>query len=117
MGKLLAGRFPAARTVFDAVEQALEVPLSRIRFEGPEEELTFTPSAHPPILAQSASLWPVVRDELANLGAPAGHSLGEYSAYVTATALGSPQASKLFRFRGYGTHRAGHYFPTRRASD
>ena len=47
MGKDLAERFPAARAVFDAIDEALGVELSRIMFEGPEEDLTATQNAQP----------------------------------------------------------------------
>ena len=100
MGKDLAERFPAAREVFQAVDDALGVPLSRLMWEGPEDELTLTHNAQPAILAHSAAVFAVVRPKL---GAPAlglGHSLGEYSAYVTAGALEATSAARLVRRRG-----------------
>jgi len=111
MGKDLAERFPAARAVFDAIDDALDVALSRIMFEGPEEELTATQNAQPAILAHSAAVFAIVRDAVAGVVAAAGHSLGEYSAYVTATALGSPQAAKLVRRRGELMQKAGEERP------
>jgi len=107
MGKDLAQRFPAARAVFDAIDEALGVPLSRTMFEGPEEDLTATQNAQPAILAHSAAVFAIVRDKVDDVVAAAGHSLGEYSAYVTATALGSPQAAKLVRRRGELMQKAG----------
>ena len=66
----------------------LGAPLSRLMWEGPEEELTLTHNAQPAILAHSAAVWAVVGDRLAPaLSAAAGHSLGEYSAYVAAGSL------------------------------
>ncbi len=71
MGKDLAERFPAARAVFDAIDDALDVALSRIMFEGPEEELTATQNAQPAILAHSAAVFAIVRDAVAaNINAP-----------------------------------------------
>lgn len=107
MGKDLAERFPAARAVFDAIDTALSVPLSRLMFEGPEEELTATQNAQPAILAHSAAVFAVVQPKVNRVAAAAGHSLGEYSAYVTARALGAPEAAKLVRRRGELMQKAG----------
>ena len=108
MGKDLAERFPAARAVFDAIDAALGVALSRIMFEGPDEELTATLNAQPAILAHSAAVFAVVGDKVAGqVVAAAGHSLGEYSAYVTAAALDAPGAAKLVRRRGELMQKAG----------
>ncbi len=107
MGKDLAERFPAARAVFDAIDEALGVGLSTIMFQGPEEDLTATQNAQPAILAHSAAVFAIVRDKVEGIVAAAGHSLGEYSAYVTASALGSPQAAKLVRRRGELMQKAG----------
>ena len=111
MGKDLAERFPAARAVFDAIDEALGLSLSTIMFEGPEEDLTATQNAQPAILAHSAAVFAIVRDKIARVVAAAGHSLGEYSAYVTASALGSPQAAKLVRRRGELMQKAGEERP------
>ena len=113
MGKDLAERFPAARAVFDAIDAALGggVPLSRIMFEGPEEELTATQNAQPAILAHSVAVFAVIRDKVDGVVTAVGHSLGEYSAYVTANALSSPQAAKLVRRRGELMQKAGEERP------
>jgi [acyl-carrier-protein] S-malonyltransferase len=107
MGKDLAERFPAARAVFDAIDAALGVPLSRVMFEGPEDELTATQNAQPAILAHSAAVFAVVQPKVDGVAAAAGHSLGEYSAYVTAAALGAAEAAKLVRRRGELMQKAG----------
>lgn len=107
MGKDLAQRFPAARAVFDAIDAALGVELSRIMFEGPEHELTATQNAQPAILAHSAAVFAVVKSKVDGVAAAAGHSLGEYSAYVTAAALEAPEAAKLVRRRGELMQKAG----------
>jgi len=109
MGRDLAERFPAARATLQQIDDALGFHLSRLMFEGPEDELTATHTAQPAILAHTAATF-------AALGGPglddravaaAGHSLGEYSAYVTAGALTATDAAALVRRRGELMHRAG----------
>jgi len=112
MGKDLAERFPAARDTFAAIDEALGVPLSRLMWEGPEEELVLTHNTQPAILAHSAAVFAVVRERLGAVAAGAGHSLGEYSAYVAAGSFGAPDAARLVRRRGElmfeaGTRRPG----------
>lgn len=111
MGKDLAERFPAARDVFDAVDEGVGVALSRIMFEGPDDELLSTQNAQPAILAHSAAVFAVVREKVQGVVAAAGHSLGEYSAYVTATALSASEAAKLVRRRGELMQKAGEERP------
>ncbi len=111
MGKDLAERFPAARAVFEAIDAALGVPLSRVMFAGPEHELTATQNAQPAILAHSAAVFAVVKSKVDGVAAAAGHSLGEYSAYVTAAALAAPEAAKLVRRRGELMQKAGEERP------
>ncbi|MDP3910249.1 MAG: ACP S-malonyltransferase [Gemmatimonadales bacterium] len=112
MGKDLAERFPAARDTFAAIDAALGLSLSTIMFDGPEDELTATQNAQPAILAHSAAVFAAVRQHPggAAVGA-AGHSLGEYSAYVTAGALPAPEAAKLVRRRGELMQKAGEERP------
>jgi [acyl-carrier-protein] S-malonyltransferase len=100
MGKDLAERFPAARETFEAVDDALGVKLSRIMWEGPEDDLTLTHNAQPAILAHSAAVLAVVASGLGEIGAGAGHSLGEYSAHVAARTLTVTEAARLVRRRG-----------------
>ena len=76
-------------------------------FEGPEAELTATHNAQPAILAHSAAVFAVVGRRAGDAVAAAGHSLGEYSAYVTAGALDAAAAAKLVRRRGELMHKAG----------
>jgi [acyl-carrier-protein] S-malonyltransferase len=99
MGKDLADRFPAAREVFAAVDDALDVSLSRLMWEGPEDELTLTHNAQPAILAHSVAVHAVVRSVL-DPQAGAGHSLGEYSGYTAAGCLAVADAARLVRRRG-----------------
>jgi [acyl-carrier-protein] S-malonyltransferase len=100
MGRDLADRFPEARATFVAVDDALGVELSRIMWEGPEEELTLTHNAQPAILAHSAAVLSVIASRLGGIGAAAGHSLGEYSAHVAARTLTVAAAASLVRRRG-----------------
>lgn len=107
MGKDLADAFPAARDTFAAIDQALGAPLSRIMWEGPEEVLQQTHNTQPAILAHSAAVLSLVRDRLEPVAGAAGHSLGEYSAYVAAGALTAVDGARLVRRRGELMHEAG----------
>lgn len=111
MGKDLAERFPAARSVFEQADAALGVALSRLMWEGPEAELTLTHNAQPAILVHSLAVHAVVRDRVQPVAA-AGHSLGEYAAYAALGALDLADAVRLVRRRGElmleaGTQRPG----------
>lgn len=111
MGKDLAERFPAARHTFEAIDEALGVPLSRLMWEGPEDELVLTHNTQPAILAHSAAVFAVIRERLGAVAAGAGHSLGEYSAYVAAGSLSAPEAARLVRRRGELMFEAGRRRP------
>jgi [acyl-carrier-protein] S-malonyltransferase len=112
MGKDLAVAFPAARDTFAAVDEALGFSLSAVMWEGPEDLLTRTDHAQPAILAHSAAVWAVVKERLAGqVAAAAGHSLGEYSAYLAAGALGVAEAARLVRRRGELMRAAGDVRP------
>ncbi len=111
MGKDLAERFPAARALFEAVDDALGVALSRIMWEGPEEELTRTHNAQPAILAHSAAVLALIGEVLGRPAAAAGHSLGEYSAHVAAGSLPAAVAARLVRRRGELMFQAGRERP------
>ena len=100
MGRDIAERFPAARATFEAVDETLGVPLSRLMWDGPEDELTLTHNAQPAILAHTAAVLAVVAPRLDGIGAAAGHSLGEYSAHVAARTLSVTAAARLVRRRG-----------------
>jgi [acyl-carrier-protein] S-malonyltransferase len=111
MGKDLAQRFPLARETFGAIDETLGVPLSRIMWEGPEDELTLTHNAQPAILAHTAAVLAVVADRLGTMAAGAGHSLGEYSAHVAARTLTVADAARLVRRRGELMFAAGQARP------
>lgn len=111
MGRDLAERFPVAREVFESIDEALDAPLSRLMWSGPEDELTLTHNAQPAILAHSAAVLAIVRERLGAPCAAAGHSLGEYSAHVAAGTLTSLDAAKLVRRRGELMLEAGRQRP------
>lgn len=101
MGKALHDAFPRAREVFAEVDAALGFPLSRLCFEGPEDQLTLTANAQPAILATSVAALRVLESETPlRASVVAGHSLGEYSALVCAGALTLADAARLVRLRG-----------------
>lgn len=105
MGKALNDAFTTARYFFEEVDEALGQHLSRLMFEGPEEQLRLTENAQPAIMAASLATLRVLEAE-ANLVLPeqarfvAGHSLGEYSALTAAGSLGAPDAARLVKLRG-----------------
>jgi [acyl-carrier-protein] S-malonyltransferase len=101
MGRELAGRYPAARAVFEEADEALGFALSRLCFEGPAEELQLTENTQPAILATSiAALRAAESEGLPRPDYVAGHSLGEYSALVAAGALSLGDAVRTVRKRG-----------------
>lgn len=100
MGRELAGHFPAARAVFEQADAALGFAISRLCFEGPEEELKLTENTQPAVLTCSIAAWTVLREKGVAAEYVAGHSLGEYSALVAAGALDFSDAVKLVRRRG-----------------
>jgi [acyl-carrier-protein] S-malonyltransferase len=100
MGKDLHDAFPEARRVFDEIDSALGERLSRLCFEGPEEELKRTANTQPAILTVSAAAAAVLAKRGVVPAFVAGHSLGEYSALVAAGACGAAEAAKAVRARG-----------------
>lgn len=107
MGRDLADAFPAAREIFERADQALGVSLTRIMWEGPEEELTATHNAQPAILTHSIAARAAVAGSLPLVALAAGHSLGEFSAYVAAGSLGFEDAVRAVRRRGELMYRSG----------
>ena len=105
MGKDLAGEFAEARELFQKADAILGVPLSRICFEGPEEELKQTKNTQPAIFLHSLAAWTLVKKNDAAM--VAGHSLGEYSALVAAGTLSFEEGLRLVRLRGELMQRAG----------
>jgi [acyl-carrier-protein] S-malonyltransferase len=100
MGFDLCSEYPEARRTFEEADDALGFALSRLCFEGPEAELTRTHNAQPAILAHSVAVHRVLGTRLPAPRCAAGHSLGEYSAYVAAGALEFGAAMRVVRRRG-----------------
>jgi [acyl-carrier-protein] S-malonyltransferase len=104
MGKDLADAFPAAREVFEEVDDALGRNLSALMWDGPMEELSLTANTQPALMAHSIAMIRVLQREtgldLADSMFVAGHSLGEYSALCAARAISLGDTAKLLRIRG-----------------
>lgn len=105
MGKALSEASAAARATFQEVDEALGQHLSRLMFEGPEDELTLTANAQPAIMATSLAALAVLEQEggfrLSEKAVlVAGHSLGEYSALAAAGSLPLAATARLLRLRG-----------------
>ena len=107
MGKALGETSPAVAAVFKTADEALGEPISRIAWEGPEEELNRTENSQPALLAASVAYLEAVRERWAELEVDvpdpayaAGHSMGQYTALVAAGALDLSDAVRLVRTRG-----------------
>lgn len=111
MGKALADASPAARELFQEVDDALSHHLFRLMTEGPEDRLTLTENAQPAIMANAIATLRVMQREggfsLSDKGDyVAGHSLGEYSALCAAEAMGVGTTAHLLKRRGYAMQEA-----------
>lgn len=112
MGKDLAEAFPAARAVFEEVDDALGQKLSKLMFDGPEADLNLTENTQPALMAVSLAVVRVLETSFPDLISPqkcafvAGHSLGEYSALTAAGSLTLTQASRLLKIRGQAMQKA-----------
>jgi len=100
MGREILEKFPVSRTAFQETDAALDFPISRLCFEGPEEDLKLTENTQPAILTISIAVFRVLEEKGIRPHFVAGHSLGEYSALVAAGALGLGDAAALVRRRG-----------------
>ncbi|MEX2584487.1 MAG: ACP S-malonyltransferase [Gemmatimonadota bacterium] len=101
MGRDLAAAFPTARATFEEADDTLGLPLSRLCWEGPDEELTLTVNAQPAILTHTVAVWRILEENgPLTVGMAAGHSLGEFSAYVAAGSLRFADAVRTVRRRG-----------------
>jgi [acyl-carrier-protein] S-malonyltransferase len=111
MGLDLAQNFPAARQVFAEVDEALHQNLSRLIWEGPDDDLTLTENAQPALMAVSMAVLRVIESEsgksLSDLVSyVAGHSLGEYSALAAAGAIPLADTARLLKVRGQAMQHA-----------
>ncbi|MEQ8321097.1 MAG: ACP S-malonyltransferase [Rhodospirillales bacterium] len=111
MGKELADAFPAAREVFQEIDEALKQKLSALMFQGPEDELTLTENAQPALMAVSMAAMAVLKAEggielkkVADF--VAGHSLGEYAALAAAGSISLADTARLLKTRGQAMQQA-----------
>ena len=111
MGRELAQAMPAARQTLEEVDEVLKQRLSRLMFEGPEDELTLTENAQPALMAASLAVVRVLEEEggvdMGRVCAfTAGHSVGEYSALAAMRAFTVADAARLLKRRGQAMQRA-----------
>jgi len=115
MGLDLYDRYPSAREAFAEADTTLGFPISRLCFEGPEDELKRTDNVQPAILLTSIACLRAAQEATSEFLPPptlvAGHSLGEYTALVAANALSLSDAVNIVRQRGRLMHRAGQKNP------
>ena len=105
MGKDLYENFDSAKKVFKKVDEILGVNLTKIMFEGPQEELTKTENTQPALMAVSVALIEILEKDFGKnfqdlCALTAGHSLGEYSALCASKALSLEDTAKLLQIRG-----------------
>lgn len=104
MGKDLADTFASARDVFAEIDDVLSQNLSKLMWEGPNEDLTLTANTQPALMACSVAAMRVLKQEfdvdVSAAAYVAGHSLGEYSALCAAGSLSLAQTATLLRLRG-----------------
>ncbi len=109
MGRDLAEAYPAAREVFEAVDEALGEKLSALIWEGSAEDLTLTRNAQPALMATSIAAMRALEAEGVGVGSAAfvaGHSLGEYSALCAAGAMELADTARMLRLRGQAMQEA-----------
>ena len=109
MGQALAEAYPAARAVFDEVDEALQEKLSDLIWNGTIDELTLTRNAQPALMATSIAALRALEAEgigLEGVSFVAGHSLGEYSALCAVGSIGLSDTARLLRIRGQAMQEA-----------
>src|SRR3569833_2352406 len=106
MGKTLAGNFDAARETFEPADAALGFSLSRLCFEGPEDQLRLTENTQPAIMTVSVAAARVLAERGVKPALAAGHSLGEWSAHVVAGTLSFSDAVRAVKTRGQAMQQA-----------
>ncbi len=111
MGRDLYDLFPAVRKIYDHAVELLGFDLRRISFEGPEDELKQTQITQPALFVHSVALDLLAKEKGLHPQATAGHSLGEYSAVVSAGALDFIDALEVVKVRGAEMARAGEIAP------
>jgi len=107
MARELAAAEPAAADILSSADDILGFSLTTLMAEGPEEALTATKNAQPAILTHSVAVLAVARERIGDVSYAAGHSLGEFSAYVAAGTLSFEDALGTVRLRGELMYQAG----------
>ncbi|MBW3534788.1 MAG: ACP S-malonyltransferase [Gemmatimonadetes bacterium] len=111
MGRELAEASSEARRLFEEADDALGFGLSRLMWEGPEDELTATENAQPALLVHAVAAFRAAREHMGEPAMAAGHSLGEFSAHVAAGTLAFRDALEAVRLRGELMARSGRERP------
>lgn len=100
MGRDLAEKYPIAQQTFEEADDALGYKISKLCFEGPEEELRMTEVTQPAILTASIAAWRVLEGRIPKPSFVAGHSMGEYTAHVASGTISFADAVRTLRNRG-----------------
>jgi [acyl-carrier-protein] S-malonyltransferase len=111
MGRLLSEAYPSVRDLYRRTDEILDAPISRLSFEGPDDELVRTENTQPAIFALSVALWQLLDERGVRPVVVAGHSLGEYAALVAAGVFSYEQALPVVRLRGRLMQEAGRRRP------
>ena len=104
---MLADAYPEAARVFEEADDVLELSISKLAWEGPEDHLMLTKNAQPAIFVHSIAVYRVIQTRIGEVGLAAGHSLGEFSAHVAAGTLDFASAVLTVRLRGELMYAAG----------
>jgi [acyl-carrier-protein] S-malonyltransferase len=111
MGKELSQTYPSVRKLYRQTDEILDAPISRLSFEGPDEQLVRTENTQPAIFALSVALWQLLDEKGVRPAVVAGHSLGEYAALVAAGVFTYKEALPVVRLRGCLMQEAGRRRP------
>lgn len=106
MGRVLAETFPIAAQTFAEADEAIGFPISKLCFEGPEEDLRLTENTQPAILTVSVAVCRVLAERGIQPDLAAGHSLGEWSAHVAAGTIPFADAVRAVKARGRAMQQA-----------
>jgi len=111
MGQELSRAYRSVEDLYRRTDEILDAPISRLSFEGPDEELVRTENTQPAIFALSVALWQLLDERGVRPVVAAGHSLGEYAALVAAGVLPYEEALPVVRLRGRLMQEAGRRRP------
>ncbi len=100
MGRTLASAYPEAARVFEEADDVLGFSISKLAWEGPEDDLVLTKNAQPAMLVHSTAVYRVIQSRLGEVALAAGHSLGEFSAHVASGTLDFATALVTVSLRG-----------------